>query len=118
MLLTKAKGHYGIDMKDRDTLSDAFAASTVHYVQEYASSITVPTLLIAAEKDQITKVADEQKLADTMPDAELHVIPDVGHLIHYERPGEAAALIETFIAERVAGKQKSPRQRSPRKSPR
>ena len=103
---------------DRDTLSDAFAASTVHYVQEYAASITVPTLLIAAEKDQITKVADEQKLADTMPDAELHVIPDVGHLIHYERPGEAAALIETFIAERVAGKQKSPRQRSPRKSPR
>jgi pimeloyl-ACP methyl ester carboxylesterase len=89
---------------DRDTLSNAFVASTIHYVQEYATAIPVPTLLIAAEKDQITKVADEQKLADTLPDGELHVIDDVGHLIHYERPREAADLIEKFVAERAGSR--------------
>jgi pimeloyl-ACP methyl ester carboxylesterase len=85
---------------DRDTLSKAFRASTVHWVAEYAETITVPTLLIAAEKDQITAVADEQELAEKIPDAELHVIADVGHLIHYEKPAEAAALIEGFLASR------------------
>jgi pimeloyl-ACP methyl ester carboxylesterase len=86
---------------DRDTLSDAFRASTVHWVTEYAASIAVPTLLIAAENDQITAVVDEENLASVLPDAELHVIADVGHLIHYERPIEAAALIEQFLAKRV-----------------
>jgi pimeloyl-ACP methyl ester carboxylesterase len=85
---------------DRDTLSDAFRASTVHWVAEYAADISVPTLLIAAELDQITTVSDERKLADSMADAELHVIPGVGHLIHYETPARAAALIESFLAER------------------
>lgn len=82
---------------DRDTLSRAFRASTVHWVAEYAEAIPVPTLLIAAEQDQITKVADEQKLAESIHDAELHVIANVGHLIHYEKPAEAAALIEAFL---------------------
>jgi pimeloyl-ACP methyl ester carboxylesterase len=102
---------------DRDTLSDAFRASTVHWVTEYAKNITVPTLLIAAENDQITTVADEQKLADSLPDGELHVIADVGHLIHYEKPAEAAALIEAFLAARqLSGSVRPRKSRSSRKS--
>jgi pimeloyl-ACP methyl ester carboxylesterase len=89
---------------DRDTLLEAFRASTDHWVSEYAANITVPTLLIAAAKDQITTVADEEKLAALLPNAELHVIPDVGHLIHYEKPVEAAALIMQFVADRVAAR--------------
>lgn len=84
---------------DRDTLSRAFRASTVHWVAEYEKAISVPTLLIAAQDDQITSVADEQKLADAIANSELHVIDNVGHLIHYERPAEAAALIEKFLAD-------------------
>lgn len=89
---------------DRDTLLEAFRASTAHWVSEYAGDIHVPTLLIAAEQDQITTVADEQKLADLLPDSELHVIPGVGHLIHYEKPIEAAALIEQFVTDRVVAR--------------
>jgi len=92
---------------DRDTLSDAFRASTVNYVREYAKSITVPTLLIAAEKDQITKVEDEQKLAELLPNAELHVIENVGHLIHYERPVEAATIIRDFLAKTLPSRTSS-----------
>jgi pimeloyl-ACP methyl ester carboxylesterase len=92
---------------DRDTLSRAFRASTVHWVAEYAAKIRVPTLLIAAEKDQITTVADEKKLADALKDGELYMIGDVGHLIHYEKPAEAAALIENFLAARSLAGPKS-----------
>ena len=101
---------------DRDTLSRAFRASTVHWVAEYATAITVPTLLIAAERDQITKVADEQALAAAMVDAELHVIGNVGHLIHYEKPAEAAALIEDFLASRQLSGSKPNRKPISRKS--
>jgi pimeloyl-ACP methyl ester carboxylesterase len=89
---------------DRDTLLEAFRASTAHWVSEYAKDIHVPTLLIAAAQDQITAVEDERKLAELLPDGELHVIPGVGHLIHYEKPVEAAALIEQFVTDRVVAR--------------
>lgn len=82
---------------DRDTLLEGFRASTGSNVIEYAPRITVPTLLIAAGNDPITKVVDEEKLRDLLPDATLHVLPNVGHLIHYERPAEAAELILEFL---------------------
>jgi pimeloyl-ACP methyl ester carboxylesterase len=82
---------------DRDTLLDAFRASTSNNVIEFATRITQPTLLIAAANDPITTVADEEKLRDLLPHATLHVLPDVGHLIHYERPREAATLIVEFL---------------------
>ncbi|HEY4268279.1 MAG TPA: alpha/beta hydrolase [Galbitalea sp.] len=88
---------------DRDTVLEAFQASISNNVQEFATEIQVPTLLIAAGNDPITKVADEEKLRDLLPDARLHVLDGVGHLIHYERPREAAELIVAFLgAGRVA----------------
>jgi pimeloyl-ACP methyl ester carboxylesterase len=82
---------------DRDTLLEGFRASTGNNVQQFAPQITVPTLLIAAELDPITTVAEEEKLRDLLPNAELHVLGGVGHLIHYERPREAAELIVAFL---------------------
>jgi pimeloyl-ACP methyl ester carboxylesterase len=82
---------------DRDTVLEAFRASTASNVMEFAPRIAVRTLLIAASDDPITTVADERKLAELLPNATLHVIQDVGHLIHYERPREAATLIVEFL---------------------
>jgi pimeloyl-ACP methyl ester carboxylesterase len=82
---------------DRDTLLEAFRASTGNNVIQYAPGITAPTLLIAAENDPITAVADEERLNELLAHSELHVLHDVGHLIHYERPREAAELIVEFL---------------------
>ncbi len=82
---------------DRDTMLTAFRASTANNVQEFAPKIAVPTLLIAAGDDPITTVADERRLRDQLADAQLHVLDGVGHLIHYERPREAAELIVSFL---------------------
>lgn len=82
---------------DRKTVLEAFTASTSNNVIQFASSLTMPTLLIAAAEDPITKVADERTLAAMLPDATLHVIEGVGHLIHYETPREAAGYIVDFI---------------------
>jgi pimeloyl-ACP methyl ester carboxylesterase len=83
---------------DRSVVLEAFRASVSNDVSEFAPHIPERTLLIAAERDDITPVAAQKKLVAEFPDAQLHVIPAVGHLIHYEVPGDAAQLIDEFLA--------------------
>ena len=83
---------------DRDMLRDAFVTSVSHDVSEFAERISQPTLLVAAERDDITPIEAERTLATLFPHAELVEIPDVGHLIHYETPAVAAAAIRRFLA--------------------
>ncbi len=87
---------------DRDVLRDAFVASVSHDVSEVAQEIDVPTLLIAAQRDDITPIEVERKLASRFADASLVEIAHVGHLIHYETPAEAAGAIRRFLRIPVA----------------
>ena len=88
---------------DRDVLLDAFIASVSHDVREFAPRIPVPTLLIAAQRDDITPIEAERRLRGMFADAQLVEIADVGHLIHYETPGEAAAAVTRFLAPSADG---------------
>lgn len=88
---------------DRDVLHDAFLASVSHDVREFAPAIAQPTLLVAAQRDDITPIEAERHLATLFPDAELVEIPDVGHLIHYETPEPAADAIRRFLAPSAPG---------------
>lgn len=88
---------------DRDVLHDAFVASVSHDVRAYAPRIPVPTLLVAAVRDDITPIEAERHLATLFPDAELVEIDDVGHLIHYETPAAAAESIRRFLAPSAPG---------------
>jgi len=82
---------------DREVLRDAFVTSVSHDVREFAERISVPTLLIAAQRDDITPIEAERVLVTMFPDAALVEIADVGHLIHYETPAEAAGAIRRFL---------------------
>ncbi|MGK9146927.1 alpha/beta hydrolase [Plantibacter flavus] len=84
---------------DREVVLESFTASVSHDVSEYAEHIPTRTLLIAAERDDITPVTAQFTLAERFDDAQLHVIPNVGHLIHYEEPDDAAARLMAFLAE-------------------
>lgn len=88
---------------DRDVLHDAFLASVSHDVRGFAPRIAQPTLLVAAQRDDITPIEAERRLATMFPDATLVEIPDVGHLIHYETPAPAAEAITRFLAPSDAG---------------
>ncbi|QGK71992.1 alpha/beta fold hydrolase [Allosaccharopolyspora coralli] len=79
-------------------LSETFEASVSGTVVDDAPSITVPTLLVAGETDEIAPVAGQRALAGTVADARLVVVPRVGHLIHYETPAVAAHEIDAFLA--------------------
>ncbi|MFJ5860128.1 alpha/beta fold hydrolase [Pseudarthrobacter sp. NPDC092439] len=86
----------------RDSLLESFRASVGSHVAEVAGSLALPVLLIAGEKDEIAALPDQRRLAALLPDAELKVIPGVGHLIHYETPEPAARLIRSFLKDHPA----------------
>ncbi len=54
-------------------------------------------LIVAGDKDNVTPLATEKKLAHALTNSKLHVIKGVGHLLHYERPTEVAAAIDVFL---------------------
>lgn len=87
---------------NRDMLLESFQASVSGTVREVASSLTLPTLLIAGALDEIATLPHQHKLLEILPDGELVVIDGVGHLIHYETPQPAAAAITDFLERHPA----------------
>ncbi|WP_243062961.1 alpha/beta fold hydrolase [Humibacter sp. RRB41] len=82
----------------RAVVLDAFRASVSHDVSEYAERIATPVLLIAADKDDITPLTAQRRLQTQFPDATLRVVDGgVGHLVHYEAPDRAAAMVVAFL---------------------
>jgi len=89
---------------DRSTVLDGFNASVTSDVSMAAPTIAIPTLLIAADHDPITSVRALHRLQELFADSTMVMLTDVGHLIHYERPAEAARAIVAFLgAGSVAG---------------
>lgn len=78
-------------------LSEAFKTSVSHDVSQVAEHLTMPTLMIVGEQDVITTLSKQHKLHAKIGEAELVIIPDVGHLTHYETPSQVASAIRKFI---------------------
>ena len=94
---------YFSDFATRDSVVEGFQASISDHVGAHAAAFAVPTLLIAADRDQITRLRDVEDLQDAIPASRLAILSGVGHLIHYERPDEAVAAIRDFLGLRVNG---------------
>ncbi|WP_246021026.1 alpha/beta fold hydrolase [Arthrobacter echini] len=88
---------YFSSFASRRVVLEAFRASISGTVRERARDLGMPVLLVAAEQDPIGSIRSQRELARLIPDATLEIIPDVGHLVHYEKPNEAAVLIERFL---------------------
>ena len=85
---------------DRESLVAAFEVSTTNTVADFAPDVDAPVLLIAADEDDITPLSAQLEVQGRFPSAELVVLDDVGHLVHYERPIETAEAIRRFLAAR------------------
>ncbi|MEE4488751.1 alpha/beta fold hydrolase [Streptomyces sp. NPDC050529] len=46
----------------------------------------VPVLVLAGDKDLVTPSSHSEAIADQLPDAELVIVPDAGHLVMLEHP--------------------------------
>lgn len=60
------------------------------------AGLNVPALVMAGEDDRVVPAEQSRWLASELPDAELRLLPGVGHMIHHVRTDEVAAEIERF----------------------
>lgn len=101
--------YFGSFGSRRGVLS-AYEASITHTAAEYAAAIRVPVQMLVAEDDDLgtpetaramyaTLTSRDLPPASTGARERLDMIPEVGHLIHYETPRLAAELIADFAAE-------------------
>jgi 3-oxoadipate enol-lactonase/4-carboxymuconolactone decarboxylase len=68
-------------------------------LHEAARAVSVPTLCVAGEFDGSTPPAMVRALADLVPGARFHLMPDTGHLPCLQRPAELADLMLGFLGE-------------------
>lgn len=85
---------------DRKSLAEAFDVSVSHTVTEVADRLTMPTLVIAGDRDAIAPIARTRAVFAGHDDVRLIELTGVGHLVHYERPESAASAIRTFSDDR------------------
>ena len=86
------------DFANRRVAIEGYEASVSHNVSEYAAAFTVPVLIIAGKKDDITSIKQQKKMFETINSSKrLEILPRVGHLTHYESPEQVAATIRYHI---------------------
>ncbi|MFP4178181.1 MAG: alpha/beta fold hydrolase [Acholeplasmataceae bacterium] len=66
-------------------------------VRDDLDRIASPTLLIAADEDYLTPIANQKYLKARIPRAELVILPGVGHASMYERPLLFVTMIIGFV---------------------
>lgn len=107
--------YFGSFGSRRGVLS-AYEASITHTAAEYAAAIRVPVQMLVAEDDDLGTPETARAMYATLTSRDLpasrnlpvsssgarerlDMIPEVGHLIHYETPRLAAELIADFAAD-------------------
>jgi pimeloyl-ACP methyl ester carboxylesterase len=77
--------------------SEAYDASISTDLSQLGPSIRSPVLIVAAVLDDITSIQVQRDVARTYPNAGIVELQNVGHLVHYEAPAEAADHISKFV---------------------
>lgn len=68
-----------------------------HDAHDVLETITVPTLIIAGDRDQLTPVSVAERMAEEVATSELVVFPGHSHLVQVEKPREVHAAIDDFL---------------------
>lgn len=77
--------------------SEAYDASISSDLSVMAPSISDPVLIVAAALDDITDIQTQRLVVNKYANATMVEIEQVGHLVHYEAPSQAAKHISAFI---------------------
>jgi magnesium chelatase accessory protein len=72
----------------------------LHSVRRILPAVAVPTLLLGGAVDTAIPAHHLQRLERALPDAELQVVPDAGHLVHEEVPEAVLAAVDDWVQRR------------------
>ena len=83
----------GIVRTDRQTRIDALAMLRDFDLRPQLASIELPTVVVAGTHDQLTPLAGNELIAESIPGARLEVLPGMGHMLMFEAPDAVADAI-------------------------
>ena len=64
------------------------------------TGIDAPTLLVRGRKDRFIPVANASQFADALPNAELVIFPELGHVPQEEAPALSLTPVRAFLARK------------------
>ncbi len=67
-------------------------------VRDALADIDVPVLVIWGAEDRVFHVSQAHALGRVVPDAQVEIVAEAGHVPHLERPDEVVTLIDAFVA--------------------
>ena len=90
---------------DPAVLLGDFQACDAFDVRERLCDIPVPTLIIGGTADRMTPPKYSQFLQEHIPDAQLLLVEDAGHMVMLEKPAAVTEAITAFLRDTLTGKQ-------------
>jgi 3-oxoadipate enol-lactonase len=84
------------DHMNKEQCLRATAASAGFNICEYLKDLNIPTLLIVGQKDITTPMWASEMLHDWLPNSEVVIIPNGGHLIILDHPTEFNEVVDLF----------------------
>ena len=89
----------GLQKLDLDAMVSYFTVMPQTDITPCLSKVTVPTCLIAGDKDPIVPPNQSATIAEQVSGARLTIIKGAGHLPFFERPMEYKRAIDTWLTE-------------------
>ncbi len=68
------------------------------YVANRLERVTVPAAVVVGTSDILTPIWHARRLAERIPDAELHTLPHCGHMSMFERPDRLEEILRALAA--------------------
>lgn len=91
-----------IEATDDTALQRSLAGIFDHDTLDRLDRVDVPAFVVVGRRDLLTPPPFARAMAERLPDAELTVLPEAGHQLMQERPGELAGLIRALAARTAA----------------
>lgn len=82
--------------------SDVLKALAFHDDSDKLDRVTVPVRLVWGEHDPVVLPGDGQKLLQLFPNADLHLLPECGHVVMLEKPLELTLLLQDFLVKNLS----------------
>ncbi len=80
---------------------ESFLATKPLGLDAQVPGLTLPTLVITGAHDRAVKPEESERLAAAVPNAQLVVIPDCGHIPHEEAPAAFLAAVTPFLQQHL-----------------
>lgn len=91
------RGNRGkVELTD-DERKNIYASLAFYDMMSDADKVKIPALLLVGEYDGLNPSIESEKVHNALPDSDLVVVKDAGHIIFFEKKEEVISLINSFI---------------------